>query len=364
MKLTIQLKLLPTLVQAVLLLDTMRRVNEAATFAARLGFDAGVFSQPSIHKLAYRAIRDKFGLSAQLAVRAIGKACEVFARDKTVCPVFRADGAITYDQRNMSFKGLDRVSLSTLTGREIIGLVYGEYQAARFDRIKGQCDLVYRDGKFYLLATVDLPEPPPCQINDFLGVDLGIVNVATDSKGESFSGSKIDKTRRRNARANQTYQRRNTRSARQRLRKLKRRQANFQRDSNHCISKKIVAKALAAGTGIAIEELGGIRNRCEKRFRKSQRSRFSNWSFAQLRQFVTYKAILAGVPIVAVDPRNTSRTCSECGHCEKANRKSQAEFLCKQCAFSCNADQNGAKNIRSRALADPVRIRDLVATQG
>jgi predicted transposase len=187
-KLTIQLQLLPTPEQAALLLDTMRRVNEAANFAARQGFDAGVFSQPSIHKLAYRQIRERFGLSAQLAVRAIGKACEAFARDKAVCPVFRPDGAITYDQRNLSFKGLDRVSLSTLQGRQVVGLVYGEYQRERFDRIKGQCDLVHKGGKFYLLATVDLPEPPPVEVKDFLGIDLGIVNLAVDSEGEVFSG--------------------------------------------------------------------------------------------------------------------------------------------------------------------------------
>lgn len=351
MKLTIQLQLLPTPEQATLLLDTMGRFNAAVTFAAAQGFAAGVFSQPSVHRLSYRSIREQFGLSAQLAVRAIGKAVECFARDKTICPVFRPDGAITYDQRNLSFKGLDRVSLATLTGREIIGLVYGEYQSQRFDRIKGQCDLVRREGKFYLLATVDLPEPPPLEVKDFIGVDLGIVQIATTDDGTTFSGQPIEKVRKRSARARQTYQRRNSRSARRRLRKIAKRQSRFQRDTNHCIAKKIVAKALAQQAGIAVEELTGIRGRVT--VRKSQRSRLGNWSFAQLRAFLTYKSQLVGVPLVAVDARNTSRTCSRCGHCEKGNRRSQAVFLCKQCGFSCNADQNGAGNIRCRALGAP-----------
>ncbi|MGO9922629.1 MAG: zinc ribbon domain-containing protein [Isosphaeraceae bacterium] len=55
-------------------------------------------------------------------------------------------------------------------------------------------------------------------------------------------------------------------------------------------------------------------------------------------------------PATSVDPRNTSRTCSECGHCEKANRKSQAVFLCKHCGFSANADGNAARNIAFLAL--------------
>lgn len=210
MKLTIQMQLLPTTEQAALLLDTMRAYNEAATFAARLAFEAGVFSQPSVHRLAYFAIRERFKLSAQLAVRAMGKAVECFARDKKVCPEFRPDGAVTYDQRNMGFKGLDRVSLATLTGREVIGLVYGEYQAERFDRIKGQCDLVYRDDKFFLYCTIDLPEAPPGEIHAFLGVDLGIVQIASDSEGTSHSGDKVQRNRRRRATARKQHQRKGT----------------------------------------------------------------------------------------------------------------------------------------------------------
>jgi putative transposase len=350
-KLTIQLQLLPTHEQATLLLATMRRVNEAATFAARSGFDAGVFSQPSIHKLAYRMIRDRFGLSAQLAVRAIGKAVECFARDKAACPTFRPDGAITYDQRNLAFKGLDRVSLATLGGRQFIGIVYGEYQAERFDRIKGQCDLVYRQGKFYLLATVEFQEPPPIEVADFLGVDLGIVNLAADSMGETFSGSGIDRNRKRRATARKQHQRKGTKNAKRKLRRISGRQARFQRHVNHCIAKRLVGKAKALGAGIALEDLKGIRGRIEDTVSRRFRRRFGNWGFFQLRALVEYKARLAGIPVVAVDPRNSSRTCSQCGHCEKANRKSQQLFRCKHCGHSTNADLNAALNLRARAWA-------------
>jgi putative transposase len=345
MKLTIQLQLLPTPEQVASLLNTMERFNEAATFAARLGFDAGVFSQPSVHKLAYHAIRAQFGLSAQLAVRAIGKAVEVFARDKKVCPVFKPQGAVTYDQRNLSFKGLDRVSLSTLMGREIIGMVYGEYQRERFDRIKGQCDLVYRNGKFFLLATVELPEAPPLKVKTFLGVDLGIVNLATTSEGDSFSGKTTDRNRRRCATARKQYQRKGTKNAKRRLKKMAGRQARFQRHENHCISKRIVQRAKALNVGIAMEDLSFIRDRVEPTVSRTFRRRFGNWSFSQLSLFVVYKAKLAGVLVVTVNPRNTSRTCSACGHCAKGNRKSQSEFVCLQCNFSTNADLNAAQNL-------------------
>ena len=350
MKLTLQMQLLPTAAQAAALIETMHAFNDAATFAARLAFDAGVFSQPSVHRLAYFEIRERFKLGAQLAVRAISKAVETFARDKTICPVFRADGAISYDQRNMRFKGLDKVSLSTLAGREVFGIVYGEYQAERFDRLKGQCDLVHRDGKFFLYCTIDLPEPPPDGVKAFLGIDLGIVNVASDSEGESHTGKKVQRNRRRRSTARKQHQRTGTKSAKRKLKSMSGRQRRFQTITNHCISKKIVASAKALGLGIAMEDLKDIRKRVEETVSRTFRRMFGNWSFSQLRLFVTYKARLAGVPLVFVNPKNTSRTCSACGHCEKANRKSQSVFLCKRCGHSMNADTNAALNISALGL--------------
>src|SRR5262249_23657804 len=129
-----------------------------------------------------------------------------------------------------------------------------------------------------------------------------------------------------------------------------RKEARYRKDVNHRISKELVAKAKDTGRGIAMEDLSGIRDRLQ--FRKPQRARMGGWAFFQLRSFVEYKARLSGVPVVLVDPRNTSLTCSACGHCEKANRKSQAEFVCLHCEFSENADLNAARNIRARALVN------------
>ncbi|WP_037871692.1 IS200/IS605 family accessory protein TnpB-related protein, partial [Streptomyces sp. NRRL S-813] len=63
----------------------------------------------------------------------------------------------------------------------------------------------------------------------------------------------------------------------------------------------------STGRGIALEELTGIRERV--RLRKPQRATHSSRSFAQLGQFIAYKARRAGVPVVYVDPAYTSRTC-------------------------------------------------------
>ena len=285
MKLTLQIQLPPDAEQRRRLLETMERSNQAATFAARCGFDAKVFSRPSIHKLAYAEIRARFALSAQMAVRAIGKAVECFKRDKTKCPTFKPHGAITYDERIMGFKGVDRVSLWALPeGRVILPLIYGEYQKQRFDRIKGQADLVYRKGKFYLFCTINLPDTAPVSPSDFLGIDLGIANIASDSDGKRYSGAELKGIRHRHRRLRTKLQRKQTRAAKRKLRLLSGREFRFARHVNHVISKQIVAEAKRSGRGVAVEELTGIRERVKAG--RKQRAVLHSWAFSQLRAFL------------------------------------------------------------------------------
>ena len=356
MKLTLRLHLLPTVEQHTALRETMRLCNEAATFAAAQGFAAGVFGQVSIHRLAYYEIRKRFGLSSQLAVRAIAKAVECFQRDKTVCPVFRADGAVCYDQRVLSFHGVNSASLWAIGGRMEVPFLCGPYHQARQGRIQGQADLVLRDGVFYLLCTIDMPDNTPIEPQDVMGVDLGVVNLAMTSDGTPHSGARVETCRSRYAKRRQRLQRAATlaqmdgarpKNIRRALKRMARKEACFRRDVNHCISKTLVAVAQGTERAIALEDLGGIRER--SRFRKPQRARLAGWSFSQLRGFVEYKAQLVGIPLVLVDPRHTSQECNVCGHIARTNRQTQARFSCQQCRYTTNADFNAAINIRNRA---------------
>src|SRR5207244_11217770 len=92
----------------------------------------------------------------------------------------------------------------------------------------------------------------------------------------------------------------------------RRKESRFARDVNHCISKRIVAKAECTGRGIALEDLKGIGERVKAR--KPQRATLKSWSFAQLGAFVAYKGALSGVPVVFVDPANISQTCPHSHH--------------------------------------------------
>lgn len=358
MKLTVQIQLMPDATQAKSLRDTVERFNEACNWIAAECFARKEANQFNVRKFAYREVRERFGLSSQMAQHAIKVVCDAYKRDRSRKVKFRKHAAIVYDQRTMSFKGIDRVSLLTLGGRLLIPFVLGKYQAEQFTHAKGQADLVLRhDGKWFLLVTVDVPEAAPIPATDFMGVDFGVVNIATTEDDEKFSGEPIDAARRHYGKRRATLGRahgakrkkgtrpKNVRKAQKRLRA---KEARFRKHENHCIAKKIVATAKGTDRGIALEDLEGIRDRVSARGGEP-RNRLSGWAFFQLRSFIEYKAALAGVPVVCVDPRNTSRTCPECGHCEKANRKSQSEFECRACGHRSHADLVAARNIGSRA---------------
>ena len=188
----------------------------------------------------------------------------------------------------------------------------GAYHRARLEGVRGQADLVYRKGKLYLFVTVEVPDGSPIDPEGWLGVDLGIRNLAVDSDGEAHSGEATLALRSRIAVLRAALQSCGTKSAKRHLRALRRRERRFHAHTNHVLSKSIVRKAKDTGRGIAVEDSSGIRDRVT--VRKAQRATLHSWSFFELRAFLAYKATLSGVALVAVDPRNTSRTCPECGN--------------------------------------------------
>lgn len=348
MKLVAALKLMPSSEQAGLLRLTLVRCNEAASWLAIEGFAVNTIGQYALHKLFYRELRERFGLTAQAAVRTIAKVADAFKVNSVGAPVFRSDAAQPYDDRIMRFvKNNTGVSLWTLEGRIVIPCIMGDHQRKLMAYRKGEADLCSVRGNWFLVATCDVPETEPFDAEDWLGVDFGLVNLAVDSDGTTYSGDTVERQRRHHQKRRKGLQKCGTKGAKRRLRKLSGKQARFQRHHNHCISKALVADAERTGRGIALEQLKGIRGRVTARG-SDQRARLGNWGFAQLGSLVAYKAKRAGVPVTYVDPRNTSRQCRECGCIDKANRPDQATFKCVGCGHNAPADLNAARNIRHR----------------
>jgi len=344
------------------LLETMERFNEACNYISQLAFENHTASQVKLHHLAYYYLREHYGLSAQMAVRVVGKVVEQYRRDKSKLHSFKSTSAMVYDSRILSFKGLDKVSILALRGRLIIPIRIGEYQATKINTVVKETDLILRNGIFYLATVVDAPEATPDDPIGTIGVDLGVIHLAVDSDGEFYSGEQIDKVREKTDNLKAKLQSKGTKSAKRHLKRLSGRESRFRRSVNHIISKRLVSKAKDTHRQIALEDLKGIGDSTV--VRHSQRRRHKSWAFYQLRQFITYKAKVAGVVVAFVDPRNTSRTCPQCGFVSKSNRKSQSLFSCQQCGFTSNADLVGATNISRKAPVNSPIVSPLLVGQG
>jgi IS605 OrfB family transposase len=347
MKLTAKVKLVTNQIPYAALQETMARANAACNWISNLAWANKTFQAFAIQKFAYHPVKKEFGLAAQVVIRCISKVADAYKLDKKTKRTFRPTGAISFDDRILKWH-IDKqlVNIWTTSGRLKIPFVSGASQLALLRSRQGESDLLFQNGNFYLAATCNVEEPDPSDVTDFLGVDLGIANIASDSDGKQYSGSQVKSVRHRQRRLRSKLQRKQTRAAKRRLKKLSGRERNFASHTNHCISKQIVAEAKRSGRGIAIEDLGGILERVKAG--RKQRAVLHSWAFAQLRAFLEYKAALAGVPLFTVDPRNTSRECSACGHTDKRNRPNQSTFRCRACGHAEHADTNAARVISGR----------------
>jgi IS605 OrfB family transposase len=378
MKRVVKLRVLPTEAEAAALEATLIACNRAASWLSAVMHADRVRRRRDAQQRFYSELKQRFGLSAQPTIRVIGKVAEAYttlrgnidagnygppgsARRSEVAakPLkFRCDAAQPFDARCLSWQlpaeiGAPgaRVSIWTTHGRRKGMRVLAAPRDLALLRTNpiGETDLIRRDGKWFLYATIEAPEMAPTHpSNGFVGVDLGVINIATTSDGERTAGARLNRYRKRQQRLRQRLQAKKSSSARRLLKQRGRKEARFAADLNHQISKRIVAEAQRTGRGIAVEQLAGIRGRV--RLRKPQRAALHSWAFAQLGSFLAYKAKQVGVAFVEVDPAYTSQMCSRCGHVDKRNRLSQAAFECGLCDFVGHADHNAAVNIASRGV--------------
>jgi putative transposase len=162
-------------------------------------------------------------------------------------------------------------------------------------------------------------------------------------------------------------QQKGTRGAKRRLRRIERREVRFKQQANHRIAKQIITQHPHALIGL--ENLTDIRERTKRKKRKRKKNGkgtepvspearkanrvYSQWSFAELHNLISYKAALAGSLAVKVDADYTSKRCPVCGHTEDANRPRKGLlFVCQNpaCGHMLHAALIGARNVTLRML--------------
>jgi putative transposase len=328
-----------------------------------------VVNAVKLQSLCYYEIRARFGLSSNLAqqvCRRVAGSRKVAKQKKRPVKEFKS-GFVTYDARIFSFRQKDwTVSLTTVEGRERFELAIGNYQRGMLagSNPKSATLIKRKDGSYYIQICVEKKPPKQQDTDKVIGVDLGRIDIAHTSEGKNWNGQQLNKVRDHYSRLRAVLQRKaskGTRSSRRRCRELLQRLSGKERRFqsrqrcvaktwvNHRISKAIVSRAKATNSAIALEDLTGIRERVNQQPRsKTERRRANSWAFYQLRQFLEYKARVAGVSLVLVPPAYTSQTCHKCLHIHPdpaQSYRSGKKFKCGHCGWEGDADLNGANVI-------------------
>ncbi len=204
---------------------------------------------------------------------------------------------------------------------------------------------------FYLLVCleIDVPEPTCEQLSEVVGVDVGIRYLAVTStsmgKATFHPGKRVRHKANHYARLRKRLQKKGTRGAKRRLKRIEQRERRLKAQANHSIAKQIIKEHPHALLGL--EQLTDIRERTKRKKRKrkkngkgservSEKTRkanrvYSQWSFAELHALISYKATLAGSLAIKVDADYTSKACPMCGHTADENRPRKGLLFERSC---------------------------------
>lgn len=245
---------------------------------------------------------------------------------------------------------------------------------------------VIRDsaGRYFASFVCEVEPKPMPTLETAVGIDLGIAQFASFSTGEQIEGPKplkrnlrklrrlqralkrMDRTCTRTNPVTGRGQRGSHRYHRQqrRIAKAHARITDVRKDFHEKLSTRIVhenqvivMEALQISSMLKAPKpvLAEHCNRWLPNGRASKRGlarAISDAGWGSFRLMIQQKAERYGRELRLVNPAFTSQCCSCCGHTEKSNRKTQADFCCVQCGHSENADTNAAKNVLAAGLAE------------
>ena len=359
--LTIVCKINPTPLQVAKIDATLEAFADACNYINDT-VDPKLTNNVRIQTLVYKQVREQFRLSANLAIRAINRVAgnrKTAKKDDKPVLKFKPTSA-DYDARIFAFREFDwTVSLTLNGGRERFSLQVGSYQLGKLSGSNPtSASLVkHRDGSYSVNIQVKTTAPELKPTDSVIGCDLGRTDIAVTSLGNKYSGKQITQKRNKYAKTRALVQAKSTkgtrssrRSCHRLLARLSGREKKFQSWHSHKISKQLVEAAKQSNSVIALEDLTGIREQTNSQPRgKKERRLSNNWAFYQLRQYIEYKAIGAGVKVVLIPPAYTSKTCHKCNHIHPDPNQSYRHgkyFRCGHCLWTGDADLNASLNIQ------------------
>jgi predicted transposase len=186
----------------------MQAFASACNYIADVGREHEKSAKYKLQKLCYHDVRERFGLSANLTIRALGRVAPRLESKETRHSVFQPT-SVDYDQRIFSFWEKDwTVSLTLLTSRERFDLDIGDWQ--REELSSGQkptsAVLCKKRGSYYIDIQIKTDLPEEHESSDTLGVDRGINTICTLSDGTNYAGDKLNAYREKRYRVRRSLQ--------------------------------------------------------------------------------------------------------------------------------------------------------------
>jgi len=109
-----------------------------------------------------------------------------------------------------------------------------------------------------------------------------------------------------------------------------------------------------SSTNLRTVRIGGIReddeNGASRNWGDHGNLDLHGWAFDRFTTLLDYKAEAEGVDVELVSERDTSKSCSACGHTDDNQRVERGLYVCEECDTVANADVNGAESIRQKVL--------------
>ena len=305
-------------------------------------------------------LKDCYSQVLQQSIKDLAKAFENFFAKRSNFPNFKCKGEKDSFRIPQGFK-LEQQNNRIYLPK--IGWVCYRNSRNVFGNLKN-VTVKQKCGKWYISIQVEFEMETPKPNGGEIGIDMGIARFATLSNGEYFQPinafknlkGKLAKLQKRLK--HKTKFSKNWQKLKAKIAKLHHRISNIRKNHLHQISSKISKKhAIVYVEDLKIENMsksakGNIEQHGKNVKQKSGLNRaILDQAWGEFRRQLDYKLLWNGGFLFAVPPQNTSRTCPNCGHTAKDNRKTQAEFKCVQCGYENNADVVGAINVLKRGQA-------------
>jgi transposase, IS605 OrfB family, central region len=355
--LTVRMKVSPEPESEQTVLDLLRRYRDALNYSIRVIIANKALSLGKAHKLLYKELRERYGLSSTIAVGCYRDAIAIaksWLRNskRGKVPTVKSLRMWLKSEDGYRVKG-DRVELIGGYRFKVIGW------DRRYDNYPNrEARLVFREGKFTLYVYKQMPRPARYAPKGVLAVDVNERQVVVgNSSVEVRVETPIERALRYRRLAERLQEKYSSpkynawlrRSGiRRRIRHFRRKAKNILEDWAKRTSHTIISLARQGQLAVAREDLTGLIESLRK-LPKGHRTALVMLGYRRLAFWVDWQAEKNGVPLFVVEPAGTSSTCPRCG--TKLVEVGHRRLRCPRCGLEADRDSIAILNIERRALS-------------